>query len=289
MRWKRGVSLVEDPMGEAIGRIYVERHFSPTATAEMDVLVGHLVEAYRRSISGLEWMTAETRGRALEKLEKFTPKIGFPDTWRDYSALEIDPTDLVGNVRATARFETHRELAKIGAPLDRDEWFMTPQTINAYYNPGFIEIVFPAAILQFPFFDEARDPAANYGAIGAVIGHEIGHGFDDQGSRYDGDGRLTDWWTPADRAAFEDRTASLIQQYDALVPAQLTLTTPRTSTARSPSARTSATSAASPSRGRRTSSRSRAPSRRSSTASRAPSASSSPGRRPGSRRAATPR
>ncbi len=222
VRWKRGVSLVEGSMGEAIGRIYVERHFSPTAKAEMDVLVGHLVEAYRRSISGLEWMTAETRGRALEKLEKFTPKIGFPDTWRDYSALEIDPTDLVGNVRATARFETHRELAKIGAPLDRDEWFMTPQTINAYYNPGFNEIVFPAAILQFPFFDEARDPAANYGAIGAVIGHEIGHGFDDQGSRYDGDGRLTDWWTPADRAAFEDRTASLIQQYDALVPAQLT-------------------------------------------------------------------
>ena len=222
VRWKRGVSLVEGSMGEAIGRIYVERHFSPTAKAEMDVLGGHLVEAYRQSISGLEWMTAETRGRALEKLEKFTPKIGFPDRWRDYSALEIDPTDLVGNVRATARFETRRELAKIGSPLDRDEWFMTPQTINAYYNPGFNEIVFPAAILQFPFFDEARDPAANYGAIGAVIGHEIGHGFDDQGSRYDGDGRLTDWWTPADRAAFEERTASLIQQYDALVPAQLT-------------------------------------------------------------------
>ncbi|OUE10355.1 Neutral endopeptidase [Clavibacter michiganensis] len=222
VRWKRGVSLVEGAMGEAIGRIYVDRHFSRTAKAEMDVLVGHLVEAYRDSISGLDWMTAETRGRALEKLDAFTPKIGFPDRWRDYSALEIDPTDLVGNVRATARFETRRELAKIGAPLDRDEWFMTPQTINAYYNPGFNEIVFPAAILQFPFFDEERDPAANYGAIGAVIGHEIGHGFDDQGSRYDGDGRLTDWWTPADRAAFEQRTASLIQQYDALVPAQLT-------------------------------------------------------------------
>ena len=158
--------------------------------------------------------------RALDKLGKFTPKIGYPDTWRDYSALRIDPADLLANVRAAHAFEFHRELGKIGKPLDRDEWFMTPQTINAYYNPGMNEIVFPAAILQYPFFDPGRDAAANYGAIGAVIGHEIGHGFDDQGSQYDGDGRLTDWWTEADRQAFEKRTQSLIAQYDALAPKQ---------------------------------------------------------------------
>jgi putative endopeptidase len=220
-RWKRGVSLVEGSLGEAVGRIYVERHFSPDAKASMDVLVGYLVEAYRASITSLDWMTEQTRARALEKLDKFTPKIGFPVKWRDYSSLSIDPADLIKNVRATSEFEFHRELGKIGNPLDRDEWFMTPQTINAYYNPGFNEIVFPAAILQFPFFDVNRDAAANYGAIGAVIGHEIGHGFDDQGSKYDGDGRLTDWWTEADRAAFEQRTASLIEQYDALAPVQV--------------------------------------------------------------------
>ena len=220
-RWKRGVSLVEGAMGEAVGRIYVEKHFPPVAKESMDVLVANLIEAYRQSIRTLEWMGEDTRRRALDKLEKFTPKIGFPVTWRDYSRLVIDPTDLYGNVRATSLFEFNRELGKIGKPLDRDEWFMTPQTINAYYNPGFNEIVFPAAILQYPFFDAARDDAANYGAIGAVIGHEIGHGFDDQGSKYDGDGRLTDWWTSADRSAFEERTASLIEQYNALAPAQV--------------------------------------------------------------------
>ena len=220
-RWKRGVSLVEGAMGEAVGRVYVERHFSPDAKTAMDALVANLVEAYRQSIATLDWMTEETRARALEKLDKFTPKIGYPARWRDYSALAVDASDLVGNARATAAFEFARELGKIGKPIDRDEWFMTPQTINAYYNPGFNEIVFPAAILQYPFFDEARDAAANYGAIGAVIGHEIGHGFDDQGSRFDGDGRLTDWWTEADRAAFEERTGKLIAQYDALEPAQL--------------------------------------------------------------------
>ncbi|WP_353808231.1 M13 family metallopeptidase [Agromyces sp. SYSU T00194] len=221
-RWKRGVSLVERVMGEAVGRIYVERHFPPAAKVAMDALVANLVEAYRQSIGGLEWMGEETRARAIEKLEKFTPKIGYPVKWRDYSSLEISADDLAGNVAAGTEFEFQRELGKIGSPIDRDEWFMTPQTINAYYNPGMNEIVFPAAILQFPFFDETRDPAANYGAIGAVIGHEIGHGFDDQGSRYDGDGRLTDWWTEADRAAFEERTSALIAQYEALVPAQLT-------------------------------------------------------------------
>jgi putative endopeptidase len=220
-RWKRGVSLVEGSLGEAVGRIYVERHFSPAAKESMDVLVQNLIEAYRQSITTLSWMTDDTRRRALDKLEKFTPKIGYPAEWRDYSSLSIDPTDLLGNVRAVGEFEFQRELGKIGRPLDRDEWFMTPQTINAYYNPGFNEIVFPAAILQFPFFDAGRDDAANYGAIGAVIGHEIGHGFDDQGSRFDGDGRLTDWWTPEDRAAFERLTSSLIAQYDALAPAQV--------------------------------------------------------------------
>jgi putative endopeptidase len=187
----------------------------------MDALVANLIEAYRQSIGTLEWMGEDTRRRALEKLEKFTPKIGFPVKWRDYSTLDIDPTDLLGNVRRTSTFEFNRELGKIGRPLDRDEWFMTPQTINAYYNPGFNEIVFPAAILQFPFFDANRDDAANYGAIGAVIGHEIGHGFDDQGSKYDGDGRLQDWWTETDRSAFEKRTGSLIEQYNALAPAQV--------------------------------------------------------------------
>lgn len=220
-RWKRGVSFVEGAMGEAVGRIYVERHFPPAAKDAMDELVANLVEAYRRSISELDWMGEETRAKALDKLAKFTPKIGYPVKWRDYSTLVVSADDLVGNVRAAAEFEFQRQLGKIGKPIDRDEWFMTPQTINAYYNPGFNEIVFPAAILQFPFFDADRDAAANYGAIGAVIGHEIGHGFDDQGSRFDGDGRLIDWWTEADRAAFEERTKALIDQYDVLVPEQL--------------------------------------------------------------------
>ncbi|MCU1442064.1 MAG: peptidase [Cryobacterium sp.] len=220
-RWKRGVALVEGSLGEAVGRIYVDRHFKPSAKQSMDVLVGHLVDAYRQSIASLDWMTEETRDRALEKLTKFTPKIGYPVKWRDYSTLSIDPGNLIANVRAASEFEFQRELGKIGKQLDSDEWFMTQQTINAYYNPGFNEIVFPAAILQFPFFDEGREAAANYGAIGAVIGHEIGHGFDDQGSKYDGDGRLTDWWTESDRAAFEERTRSLIEQYDGLAPKQV--------------------------------------------------------------------
>ncbi len=219
-RWKRGVGFVERAMGEAVGAVYVERHFQPEAKAAMDDLVANLIEAYRQSIETLAWMTPETRERALDKLQKFTPKIGYPERWRDYSSLAISADDLLANVQAAGDFEFARELKKIGSPIDRDEWFMTPQTVNAYYNPGFNEIVFPASILQFPFFDAGRDAAANYGAIGAVIGHEIGHGFDDQGSRFDGDGRLHDWWTEADRAAFEQRTASLIAQYDALEPAE---------------------------------------------------------------------
>ena len=220
-RWKRAVSLVEGVLGEAVGRSYVERYFPPAAKSAMDELIADLIEAYRRSITELEWMGPETRARALEKLDRFTPKIGYPAKWRDYATLEIVPDDLIANERAAAEFEFQRELGKIGKPIDRDEWFMTPQTVNAYYNPGMNEIVFPAAILQFPFFDADRDAAANYGAIGAVIGHEIGHGFDDQGSKFDGEGRLTDWWTESDRAAFEERTRSLIAQYDALVPLQL--------------------------------------------------------------------
>ncbi|WP_053353737.1 M13 family metallopeptidase [Leucobacter musarum] len=217
-RWRRGVSFVEGAMGEAVGRLYVEGHFDERAKAAMDGLVEHLIEAYRDSIERLEWMGAETRQRALDKLDRFTPKIGYPVKWRDYTELAVDAGDLLGNSRRVAEFEFARELGKLGKPIDRDEWFMTPQTVNAYYNPGFNEIVFPAAILQPPFFDVTWDAATNFGAIGAVIGHEIGHGFDDQGSRYDGDGRLTDWWTEADRAAFEQLTGALIGQYNALSP-----------------------------------------------------------------------
>ncbi|NLA64823.1 MAG: peptidase M13 [Leucobacter sp.] len=218
-RWRRGVSFVEGAMGEAVGRLYVERHFDESSKAAMDVLVDNLIEAYRQSIVSLAWMGEETKQRALEKLGKFTPKIGYPVKWRDYSKLVVDAGDLLGNSRRVAEMEFDRELGKVGRPIDRDEWFMTPQTVNAYYNPGFNEIVFPAAILQPPFFDAAWDDAANYGAIGAVIGHEIGHGFDDQGSQYDGDGKLTNWWTDDDRAAFETRTKALIDQYNALSPA----------------------------------------------------------------------
>ncbi|MBU3751871.1 MAG: peptidase M13, partial [Mycobacterium sp.] len=220
-RWKRGVSLVESLMGDAVGRLYVERHFPAQAKARMDVLVANLREAYRVSISDLEWMTPATRQRALEKLDKFTPKIGYPATWRDYSTLVIDRDDLYGNVIRGAQVQSDRALAKLGGPVDRDEWFMTPQTVNAYYNPGMNEIVFPAAILQPPFFDADADDAANYGGIGAVIGHEIGHGFDDQGSKYDGDGHLVDWWTDADRREFGVRTGKLIEQYDTFVPRDL--------------------------------------------------------------------
>jgi putative endopeptidase len=220
-RWKRAVSLVEGSLGEVIGQIYVEKHFPPAAKKSMDELVAYLIEAYRQSIQKLDWMTDETKKKALVKLDKFTPKIGFPDKWKDYSALVIKRDDLVGNVRRANAFEHEREAAKIGAPLDRDEWFMTPQTVNAYYNPGFNEIVFPAAILQPPFFSLETDDAINFGAIGAVIGHEIGHGFDDQGSKYDGDGALQSWWTDADRASFEERTKKLIEQYNELSPQQL--------------------------------------------------------------------
>ena len=220
-RWKRGVSFVEGVMGEAVGKLYVEENFPPSAKEQMDELVAMLLEAYRDSIEKLEWMSEQTKEKALEKLALFTPKIGYPAVWRDYSSLSVTSDDLLANVMASNEFEFQRELAKIGAPLDRDEWFMTPQTVNAYYNPGFNEIVFPAAILQYPFFDPNRDAASNYGAIGAVIGHEIGHGFDDQGSRFDGHGRLHNWWSDGDREAFEKRTKALITQFGELEPRDL--------------------------------------------------------------------
>lgn len=217
-RWKRGVGFVEGAMGFAVGKLYVEEHFPPEAKARMDELIANLVAAYRQNISDLPWMTPSTRERALVKLEKFTPKIGYPAQWRDYSALSVDRGDLIGNYARAASFENEREFSKIGSPVDRDEWFMTPQTVNAYYNPGMNEIVFPAAILQPPFFDPDADDAANYGGIGAVIGHEIGHGFDDQGAKYDGDGNLVDWWSDADRTEFSKRTKALIEQYGEFTP-----------------------------------------------------------------------
>ncbi len=220
-RWKRGVDLVERTLGEAVGKLYVEWHFPPAAKERMDSLVANLLQAYRRSISGLDWMTDATRAEALTKLDRFTPKIGYPDRWMDYSALTILPGDLVGNVLRAAEFHTDDELGKLQGPIRKWEWLMTPQTVNAYYHPLRNEIVFPAAILQPPFFDIDADDAVNYGAIGAVIGHEIGHGFDDQGSTCDGEGRLRDWWTAEDREAFTERTKALIGQYSALSPAQL--------------------------------------------------------------------
>ena len=220
-RWKRGVAFVGILMGDAVGRLYVERYFPPEAKARMDDLVDNLRKAYQVSIESLDWMTPETRQRALAKLDKFTAKIGYPKRWRDYSTLRADRADLYGNFLRGNAVNYDRELAKLGSPVDRDEWFMTPQTVNAYYNPGMNEIVFPAAILQPPFFDAQADDAANYGGIGAVIGHEIGHGFDDQGAKYDGDGNLVDWWTDDDRAEFGARTKALIEQYDAFIPRQL--------------------------------------------------------------------
>ncbi len=219
-RWKRGVGLVEASVGEAVGKIYVDHHFSSVAKERMDQLVENLIEAYRRSITDLDWMTEETKESALGKLAKFRPHIGYPKKWRDYSSLVVTRDDLIGNVMRVADFEVNRALNKIGQPIDREEWLMTPQTVNAYYHPLKNEIVFPAAILQPPFFNEHADDAVNYGGIGAVIGHEIGHGFDDQGSTCDGDGMLRNWWTDKDREAFEERTKALIDQYNVLEPAQ---------------------------------------------------------------------
>ncbi|RRD53396.1 peptidase M13 [Buchananella hordeovulneris] len=219
-RWKRGVGLVEGAIGEEVGKVFVATHFPPTHKEAMQELVANLVAAYEESISALDWMGEATRAKALAKLAAFKPKIGYPDQWRDYSALTLGG-ELVENVRAASAFETDFQLGRIGQEVDPHEWLMSPQTVNAYYHPLRNEIVFPAAILRPPFFEMGADPALNYGAIGAVIGHEIGHGFDDQGSKYSGDGKLEDWWTAEDRAEFERRTSKLIEQYDAFVPAQL--------------------------------------------------------------------
>ena len=220
VRWKRAISFVQGALGEAIGSIYVQRHFPEGAKVAMLDLVANLIEAYHLSITELSWMSPETKARALEKLAKFTPKIGYPDKWRDYSALTITRNGLFENIGRITKFARDIELAKIGKPVDKTEWLMTPQTVNAYYHPIQNEIVFPAAILQPPFFDLEVDMAANYGAIGAIIGHEIGHGFDDQGSKFDGDGNMVDWWTPSDRVEFEKRANMLIKQFDALWPEQ---------------------------------------------------------------------
>jgi putative endopeptidase len=217
-RWKRATELIEKYIGEAVGQIYIERHFGKDAKERMVDLVKNLTHAYRVNIGALARMSDDTKKKALLKLDKFTSKIGYPDKWRDYSKLSITPGDLFGNVRAIAKYSQDYEYSKIGKEVDKSKWYMTPQTVNAYYNPGTNDIVFPAAILQPPFFDVLADDAANYGGIGAIIGHEIGHGFDDQGSKYDGDGNLVNWWNDQDRAEFEKLTSKLIKQYDQLSP-----------------------------------------------------------------------
>ncbi|MEL4483477.1 M13 family metallopeptidase [Shewanella algae] len=212
-RWKRAVDGADQVIGELVGKEYVARHFQPEAKARMESMIKNLIKGFEVSIDELEWMTPETKKAAQEKLSKFTYKIGYPDKWKDYSNLEIKADDLVGNYQRYARFEYQDMLAKLGKPIDRSEWHMTPQTVNAYYNPVMNEIVFPAAILQPPFFNMGADDAVNYGGIGAVIGHEISHGFDDQGAKYDGDGNLRNWWTDKDREEFQKRGAQLSAQY----------------------------------------------------------------------------
>ena len=217
-RWKRGVNILNGNLGEMLGKLYVERHFKPEAKARMEALVANLREAYRAGIDKLEWMGPETKKQAQEKLARFTPKIGYPNKWRDYSKLEIKKDDLVGNIMRAFEHENNYQLGKVGKPIDPEQWGMTPQTINAYYNPVRNEIVFPAAILQPPFFNLEADDAVNYGGIGAVIGHEMGHGFDDQGRSYDATGALRDWWTKTDAAEYEKRAKVLVEQFNEFEP-----------------------------------------------------------------------
>ena len=212
--WKRAVEMVNGGLGEVVGKVYVKKHFSPEAKERMTQMVKNLLKAYAESIKTLDWMSAATKKEALKKVDNFMIKIGYPDQWRDYSALKIAKNDLYGNATRATEFEYNRNLAKLGKPVDRAEWGMNPQTVNAYYNPSLNEIVFPAAILKPPFFDLNADDAVNYGGIGAVIGHEIGHGFDDQGSAFDGTGTMKNWWTPQDLAAFKKRTSALVAQYN---------------------------------------------------------------------------
>jgi predicted metalloendopeptidase len=217
-RWKDGVATVEAVLGEAVGRQYVQQYFPAERKARMEVLVKNLLAAYKESIDTLDWMSPETKKEAQAKLAKFTPKIAYPNKWRDYSALTIKHDDLAGNMMRARTFAYNRGINKLGKPIDREEWSMTPQTVNAYYSPTMNEIVFPASILQPPFFDMRADDAVNYGAIGAVIGHEISHGFDDKGSQSDGDGNLRDWWTKEDRAKFQAKADALTKQYDGYSP-----------------------------------------------------------------------
>ncbi|WP_423679520.1 MULTISPECIES: M13 family metallopeptidase [unclassified Undibacterium] len=218
IRWKRGVRLVDSGMGESLGKLYVAKYFPAESKAKMEKLVANLLLAYKESIDTLDWMSPETKKEAQAKLATFMPKIGYPNKWKDYSALHITKGDAVGNLRAIRSFAAQTELNKLGKPIDRDEWGMTPQTVNAYYNPEMNEIVFPAAILQPPFFNPKADDAVNYGGIGTVIGHEISHGFDDQGAQYDGAGNLRDWWTKEDHVKFAAKTAALVKQYNAFSP-----------------------------------------------------------------------
>lgn len=221
-RWRRGVSLVNGVCGEDVGREYVKRHFPESSKQRMGHLVDNLIDAYRVSITNSDWLGEETKAKALEKLSKFAPMIGYTERWRDYTAFDVHAdAGLVANMQAAALYEWGFQLSKAGKPVDKGEWLMNPQTVNAYYEPSMNVIVFPAAILQPPFFDPKAEDAANYGGIGAVIGHEIGHGFDDQGSQYDGDGKLNNWWTDEDRKNFEARTGALIAQYNSFVPLQL--------------------------------------------------------------------
>ncbi|MEZ5944420.1 MAG: M13-type metalloendopeptidase [Planctomycetaceae bacterium] len=217
-RWQRSVSVVDSLLGEAVGKVYVGRHFSPVAKERMDELVDNLLESFRTSLNELDWMSDETKGRAQEKRKKFAVKIGYPDEWLDYTALEIRRDDPLGNMHRAQEWDYNRQLARLGEPVDRAEWHMTPQTVNAYHNPRMNEIVFPAAILQPPFFNPNADDAVNYGGIGAVIGHETGHAFDDQGRKTDGDGNLNDWWTDADATAFRERAQALVEQYNSFKP-----------------------------------------------------------------------
>lgn len=221
-RWKRGVSLVNGLTGEDVGQEYVRRHFPASSKKRMEELVGNIIEAYRVSISGSDWLGEQTKAKALDKLNKFKPMIGYTNHWRDYSALDVSSDKgLMDNIKASSTYGMGYMLSRVGQPVDREEWGMNPQTVNAYYEPTMNVIVFPAAILQPPFFNPEADDAANYGGIGTVIGHEIGHGFDDQGSQFDGDGNLNDWWTADDKANFQNRTKALIEQYNALTPSQL--------------------------------------------------------------------
>jgi len=217
-RWKSAVGLVEASLGEALGKLYVAEYFPPERKARMDELVKNVLAAFKVSIDNLDWMSPATKVEAQAKLAKFRPKIGYPSKWRDYSTLAIVKSDLLGNVLRAEHYKHQRMIAKLGKPIDREEWNMTPQTINAYYNSTMNEIVFPAAILQPPFFDARADDAVNYGAIGSVIGHEIGHGFDDGGSQSDGDGNLRDWWTKEDRANFKAKADALVKQYNSYSP-----------------------------------------------------------------------